>query len=153
MIKYLENFNLVENAHTFDAIAHQCNCFCNMGRGIAPQIKRKYSGAFEADLHTEKGDKQKLGTFSKFFDVDDCVTIYNLYGQYNYTGRQRNTDYNALRKSLRAMNDDLGAIGLEIGLPKIGAGLGGGDWDIIEKIIEEELKDQNVSIAVFNPKN
>ena len=30
---------------------------------------------------------------------------------------------------------------LRIGYPKIGAGLAGGDWTIISKIIDEELKD------------
>lgn len=25
-----------------DAAAHQCNCFCRMGRGIAPQFKKAY---------------------------------------------------------------------------------------------------------------
>ena len=39
--------------------------------------------------------------------------------------------------------------GQRIGLPKIGAGLAGGDWEVIEKIIEEELAGENVSIVVL----
>ena len=40
--------------------------------------------------------------------------------------------------------------GKKIGLPKIGAGLAKGDWNIIESIIAEELKDENVTIVLFD---
>ena len=39
--------------------------------------------------------------------------------------------------------------GNKIGLPLIGAGLAGGDWNVIEKIIEKELKDMDVTIVKF----
>ena len=35
----------------------------------------------------------------------------------------------------------------KIGMPKIGAGLGGGDWNIIKEIIEEELNGIDVTIV------
>ena len=36
-----------------------------------------------------------------------------------------------------------------VGLPKIGAGLAGGDWIVIKNIIEDELKDLNVTIVEY----
>jgi O-acetyl-ADP-ribose deacetylase (regulator of RNase III) len=39
--------------------------------------------------------------------------------------------------------------GKKIGLPLIGAGLAGGDWTIIEKIIEEELEGEDVTVVVW----
>ena len=39
--------------------------------------------------------------------------------------------------------------GKKIGLPKIGAGLAKGDWSIIEQIIIEELKDEDVTIINY----
>jgi len=41
---------------------------------------------------------------------------------------------------------------MKVGLPKIGAGLGGGDWSIISKIIEEELGEFDVTIYVLDEK-
>ncbi len=38
-----------------------------------------------------------------------------------------------------------------IGMPKLGAGLAGGDWNIIEKIIEEELRGEYVVIVNWVP--
>lgn len=31
-------------------------------------------------------------------------------------------------------------------MPKIGAGLGGGNWEVIEAIINHRLKDHNVTV-------
>ena len=39
--------------------------------------------------------------------------------------------------------------GKKIGLPFIGAGLGGGNWKEIENIIKEELADQDITIVKF----
>ncbi len=38
---------------------------------------------------------------------------------------------------------------MDISMPKIGAGLGGGDWTVIEKIIDAELEDFNVTVYVM----
>lgn len=32
----------------------------------------------------------------------------------------------------------------------IGSGLAGGDWEIIEKIIEEEMYDEDVTIVIYD---
>jgi O-acetyl-ADP-ribose deacetylase (regulator of RNase III) len=41
--------------------------------------------------------------------------------------------------------------GKHIGLPKIGAGLAGGDWNKIESIIKRELKDCKVTVVNYKP--
>ena len=58
-------------------------------------------------------------------------------------------DYDALRSSLREMKNQFS--GLLFGLPKIGAGLAGGDWDVIEAIIEEELEGERVIVVNYVP--
>lgn len=160
MLKYKKG-DLIKAAKEglVDVIAHQCNCFCNMGKGIAPQIKKAFPEAWEADLRTAKGDIKKLGLVSHATNTQYTkpVQIYNLYGQFDYkkvafeTGIC--TDYSALRSSLQLMALNLKAENyitrpweIKIGLPKIGAGLGGGDWEIISKIIEEELSAFDVTI-------
>lgn len=44
-----------------DAIGHCCNCFCTMGKGIAPKIKKEWPEVYAADCATRKGDRTKLG--------------------------------------------------------------------------------------------
>ena len=149
MIKYIDG-DLVKEAELFDVIAHCCNCYCNMGAGIAPQIKAKFPEAYLVDCTTERGDESKLGTIT--FTENTTPIVVNLYGQYDYTGRRHgemDLDYDALRSALRAMKQEFS--GLLFGLPKIGAGLAGGDWDVIEAIIEEELEGERVMIVNYVP--
>lgn len=146
MLKYKKG-DLIRAAQKgeVNVIAHQCNCFNNMGAGIAPQIKKAFPEAWLADNATQKGDKDKFGKLSYAESGD--VFIFNLYGQYSY-GRGVNTNYTMLRKSLEQMSRMLYAKRdeVKIGLPRIGCGLGGGSWVIVSQIIEEELSDFDVTI-------
>lgn len=138
-----------------NVIGHGCNCFNTMGSGIAPQIKKAYPSAYVVDCATEKGDPSKLGTFTRA--EEDGVFIYNIYSQFGYWGRNHNArdlDYDALRSALAHVRVDIKFLtypdgGAVIGLPKIGAGLAGGDWEVIEKIIIEELSSYNLKVVIF----
>jgi O-acetyl-ADP-ribose deacetylase (regulator of RNase III) len=151
MIRYVEG-DLVKMAKEgkFDVIAHGCNCFCAMGAGIAPQIKNAFPEAFEADCETVAGDESKMGTISH--TVYSKPTIVNIYSQYDTKGRRSGNmdlDYDALRSGLKEMKAKFS--GKTFGLPMIGAGLAGGDWDIIEKIIEDEMIGEYVTIVQYVP--
>jgi O-acetyl-ADP-ribose deacetylase (regulator of RNase III) len=162
----------------FDVIAHGCNCMCNMGAGIAPQMAR----AFEADRFPmelveyldddgvsygvstgNKGNINKLGCidyrwitrYSKeeHFPIGKLVVV-NAYTQYNYgrnhiDGVSKPVDYDAITLCMRKINHEFK--GKHIGLPKIGAGLAGGDWERIKAIIQKELKDCTVTIVIYKP--
>ena len=134
----------------FDAIVHGCNCFCTMGSGIAKQIKNDFPEAYEADCKTKRGDIMKLGSFTRASAHEQKFDIVNAYTQYNYGTEDRKADYEAIRLVMRKINHIYK--GDRIGLPRIGAGLAGGDWTIISQIIEEELKDCDVTIVEYDKK-
>ncbi len=46
----------------FDVIIHGCNCQCEMGAGIAKAIKSTFPEAYQADLETEEGSRDKFRT-------------------------------------------------------------------------------------------
>lgn len=125
-----------------DIIIHQCNCFCNWGAGIARTMRSKYPAAWGADLLTTPGDKNKMGTYTYW--TDNLISVINVYGQYTMGRTKTQTDYDALRSALRKVNKDFPSG--TIGMPKVGCGLGGGNWNIVSKIIEEEFKDREVTI-------
>jgi O-acetyl-ADP-ribose deacetylase (regulator of RNase III) len=135
----------------FDLIVHGCNCFCMMGAGIAAAIRCEFPAAYEADLATARGDRAKLGTCS-FATVEQggkSLTIVNAYTQYHASGSGVLVDYDAVRNCLRWIKERFP--GKRIGLPKIGAGLAGGDWQQIASIIEEELAGQDVTVVEYRP--
>jgi len=141
--------NLAEEG-LFDVIIHGCNCQCNMGSGIAKTIKDRYPQAFEADCETTKGDKNKLGdyTYSKV-GKNKNFTLINAYTQYSYSRDKVDVDYDALRNVFSKIKRDF--LGKKIGYPLIGAGLAGGDWKIIEAIINEELDGEEHTLVRFEP--
>ena len=133
----------------FDLIIHGCNCFCTMGAGIAKSIKQVFPEAYEADLQTEKGDKSKLGKISWAEIVSERgkLIVVNGYTQYNWKGKARNANYEAIRKVFKEIRCEFS--GLRIGYPAIGAGLAGGDWNVISEIIDQELKDEDHTFVEF----
>lgn len=133
----------------FDLIIPGCNCFCTMGAGIAKTIKQKFPEAYQVDLETQKGDKSKLGTitWAKVKTKNGDLIIVNGYTQFNWKGRGRKADYDAIRQVFKTVKKTFS--GLRIGYPAIGAGLAGGDWSIISEIIAGELKGEKHTFVEF----
>lgn len=134
--------DLLSMAHEgkFDVIVHGCNCFHAMGSGIAKQIAEKYPRAQEADFHTPKGDKGKLGRFS-FASVEGGVKntflIVNAYTQYKWSGKVDVFEYEKFDEFLSGFPELLMSLyailnrPVLIGFPKIGCGYAKGDEERI----------------------
>ena len=133
----------------FDVIVHGCNCFCTMGAGIAKTVKNKFPEAYEADLKIEKGDQSKLGTisFAELNLENGKLIVVNGYTQFNWKGSGRKANYDAIRNVFREVKNKFSD--LRIGYPAIGAGLARGNWDVISKIIEEELEGEEHTFVEF----
>ena len=127
---------------SFDVIAHQINCFCVQGGGISGQFVKRFNtnnGMFyPGELEKNRGNINKLGNIECNYPTLSygLLAVVNLYGQYEPGA---NTDYTALRFCLKKLNHMFK--GMRIGLPQIGCGIGGGDWEEVRKIIKEELID------------
>ena len=135
----------------FDAIVHGCNCQCAMGKGIALSIKNQFPEAYEADLRTPKGDRGKLGTISTADVVRGAArfTVVNAYTQFHYRGDRVLADYDAIRSAFAEIKRRFA--GRRTGYPRIGAGLAGGDWAVISKIIDEELAGEDHTLVEYAP--
>ena len=128
-------------------IIHGCNCFRSFGAGIAKSIKEKYPSSYDADLATSHGDKSKLGNYS-YSEINTNKFIINAYTQYAYGRNKVNVDYDAISKVFELINKDF-ANHINIGIPTIGAGLAGGDWNIISDIINKKTPDLNITLYIL----
>lgn len=139
---------LAKQGH-FDVIAHGCNCFHTMSAGLAAQIKRHFPEAYAADLATANGDRAKLGTCSTAEIVTGGIrlTVVNAYTQFDFSTDRIQVDYDAVEKCMRWIASTYK--GRRIGLPQIGAGLAGGDWPTIERIIAKALAGEDVTIVEY----
>ena len=135
----------------FDIIVHGCNCFHVMGAGIALQIAKKFPEAPLADVHqTVRGDAKKLGTYSDTMYITEFggLQIINAYTQYSTGGFA--VSYDAIDKVFKKIAEDTDK-SLSIGYPMIGAGLAGGDWDIIKVIIDKALDGFDHTLVEYAP--
>lgn len=147
----------------FDIIIHGCNCFHCMGGGLAKQLATKYPQVLEADKKTEYGDRDKLGSCTlAYVEVDGNIfTVVNVYSQYKWSSGSDVFEYDAFQKFLNNQVEFIGYYNplplrkKRIGFPMIGAGLAGGDWSRISKMIEKFSEDvashADVTVVEYQP--
>lgn len=135
----------------FDVLVHGCNCFCTMGAGLAKGVRTAFPEAFEADRATKKGDPKKLGTFSAVLitRLPHPLWVVNAYTQLDYRGPGVRVSYDAVEAAFKQISVQFS--GLRIGYPRLGAGLGGGDWDVLREVICSALEGQDHTLVEFVP--
>jgi len=140
---------VLADAGEFDVIVHGCNCFHTFGAGIARAIKKRWPEAYRTDVQrTLYGDRNKLGTITTT-SVSSSLTVVNAYTQFDYGSKGPDVNYEAIRAAFRRIKELYGNRELRFGIPKIGAGLAGGDWDRISRIIEDEMTTESVTVVVL----
>ena len=153
-------------ASDVNVFVHQVNCKGIMGSGVAKQVRDLFPDSYSEYKRICRDESYKdvlLGgvTAVPEFYAGRKVYVANLFAQNEY-GRDKRcyTDYDAFRKSLMLLRDNtLPIIERDIGskpkiaMPyRIGCDRGGGDWNTVYRIIEEELGDYDVTLYEL-PKN
>jgi len=134
-------------------IAQGCNAQGVMGSGVAKAIRDKWPEVFKPYATHCKRCNEPMGTISFTATWDGEKMIANMITQRFY-GRdgKRYVDYDAIKKAMAFLNRRAGMFSSHphrVAMPKIGAGFGGGDWEIISQIIEEEST--NFQPVVYEP--
>lgn len=116
-----------------------CNAQGVMGSGVALAIKNKYPLAYQdyRDIYEDEG--LELGTAYPCMPTTKLV-IWNAITQEYYGRPGRNCSYDAIDTCFADINAavlSLDEVVKEIHIPLLGAGLGGGNWEIIREIIEQ----------------
>jgi len=147
-------------AKDVDVIGHQTNCQNTFGSGIARTIREMYPVAYEADCSAARANVNTLGRFSVGYipannDISSISRIYNLYGQNLYGKGTRQTNYDALYSALEGMADDLIENDMDLPVPSVGfpyqmgSFRGGGNWDIVSRLIEVAFDDYANDVIVY----
>ena len=87
-----------------------------------------------------------------FVKVKSGLCVANIIGQSGIRSKSNPTPirYDAIRAGLARVRELALAHVASVHLPPIGAGLAGGDWQIISTIIEEELCSHGVNVTVYD---
>ena len=124
-------------------IVHGCNAKGVMGSGVALAVKQMYPLAFKdyRDIYEDEG--LDLGMAYPYMPSEELV-IWNAITQEGFGQPTRNCSYDAIQECFAQINEAMGIVtdlGIvqEIHIPFLGAGLGGGSWNIIKAIIEDTV--------------
>lgn len=147
MIRYLKGDLLkVEEG----IIAHGCNAQGVMGSGVALAIREKYPQAYEdyRKFCSNRPPESIMGysVMSTFGELAICNMITQLI--FGRDPNVRYVSYDAIdtcfRDLIKSANIHDPENQVVIHIPKIGAGLGNGDWEVISRIIERRSKDRPI---------
>lgn len=129
-------------------IAHGCNNKYVMRSGVARDIRTKWPEAYKV---YKEATVLTMGDIIPIFNCKSDKWVINAITQDGY-GRdgKKYVCYDAVARCFKAINTFCGEMGYDIiAIPKIGAGLGGGNWDVIEEVILSKMTDTDVKVYVL----
>lgn len=125
---------------TEDIILHGCNAQGAMRSGVAKAIRAKWPGCY--DVYKKQYDTYGLNLGNViWYTTPNFKLVGNAITQ-EYYGRngKKYMSYDAVDDAFQTINHYAKSNGVSaVALPAIGAGLGGGDWDVIKTIIEQRM--------------
>lgn len=169
----IQKGNLLDAAVAGDIpmILHGCNCFHGMHSGIAGEISKRFPEVTEADNRTIKGYIGKLGTFSfanVTYEVLHEVTPGKTWTDYPakpllskgslehkfscinlYTQYQGGPDFieSIFPSAINHVNEVFS--GETIGIPLLGCGVGGSNWEFVMGVLLEYGDDVDWRVYVL----
>lgn len=141
------------NSHRI--IMHVCNNAGGWGRGFVVAISNRWKQPeaqyrkWYKNKHDDEFGEFALGNVS-IVTVQENLHVANMIAQVGY-GRNntlkhrdgneigRRINYDALALCLQKVRDIAATKQATIHAPRIGCGLAGGDWDVVEKLINEYM--------------
>jgi len=145
-IKYLVGDATYPVGPGLKIIIHICNDIDKWGRGFVLAVSKRWKEP-EIAYHNLKLCERKLGNI-QLIKVEPDIYVVNMIAQHGIGPNKEGQPpirYDALVSCLLKVNEFAITNNASIHAPRIGAGLGGGNWVIIETIITEVFGD----IAVY----
>lgn len=132
-------------------IAHVVNDVGAWGKGFVVALAKRYPQARAA--YRKRWRRWRLGDVQYvWFGVNNYIA--NMFAQKGVTGPKPRVRYGPLRKCLRNVLQE--AVSVEdtaiVHMPRVGCGLGGGDWDVVRDMIENLAGEAGADVVVFGGK-
>lgn len=161
-ITYIEGDATTPRGNDNKVIAHICNDSGKWGKGFVVALSRrwrepeeKYRAWYKDRGHLSSG--WKLGAV-RFVEIGGQATLFegklwvaNMIAQHGIKSwdNQIPIRYGALSLALQAVAEFAKKNDASVHTPRLGAGLAGGDWKIIERLITEALVEQGIAVTVY----
>ncbi|MFA5312792.1 MAG: hypothetical protein WC375_05635 [Methanomassiliicoccales archaeon] len=141
-------------------VIHCCNDVGGWGSGFVVAISKKWAKP-EAEyrkwakegMYIDHGQPVDfiLGSIQSV-KVEPNIVVVNMIGQRDVKPNNKipPVRYEAIRQCLSKVSELAKKYSASVHAPRFGAGLAGGEWTTIEKIIEETLCKNDISITIYD---
>lgn len=127
----------------FGVLVHGCNLQGKMGSGFAKEFRQRYPQAYEKYVTDIGWDKVKLGDISLYGHTPQYFLASGITQENYGSDGKKYISYDALDSVMDKVFSLANKLQFPVHMPKIGAGLGGGDWSVITTIISTNAKKYN----------
>lgn len=135
-------------------IVHVCNDIGGWGRGFVLALSNRWPEPEQRYRAWHRGETAQRFTLGEvqFVQVGDGTWVANMIGQRDVrsVGGVPPVRYEAIRQGLRQAAEQASRVGASIHMPRIGCGLAGGKWELVENIIHEEIVSRGIHVCVYD---
>jgi len=136
-------------------IAHICNDIGKWGAGFVLAISKKWKEPKLIYKKQYKTDGDFILGEVQFVKVDKNVTVANMIAQKGIENDLEGRPpirYEALMECLDKVASFAFDIKASVHMPRIGCGLAGGKWEMVEPVIKQTLLKAGVNVFVYDLK-
>ncbi|GAA2232083.1 MULTISPECIES: macro domain-containing protein [Kitasatospora] len=154
-IEYLRGDATAPQGKGVKVIAHVCNDLGGWGKGFVVALSRRWpapEAAYRRWHRERSGNDFGLGAV-QLVQVERYVWVANLIGQRGTrTGRSTGAPvrYEAVDSALARLGEHALRLGASVHMPRIGCGLAGGRWELVEPLVTARLTDRGVPVTVYD---
>ncbi len=153
-ITYLKGDATSPQAKGVKLIVHICNDRGRWGEGFVVAISKRWpepEEAYRAWYKERSSNDFGLGAVL-FVQVEDYIWVANMVAQHGMTGSKEAPPirYEAIEECLEKVADKARNLDASVHMPRIGCGLAGGKWELIEPIIVRTLVARGVPVTVYD---
>jgi O-acetyl-ADP-ribose deacetylase (regulator of RNase III) len=150
-INYLKGDATSPQAKGPKIICHICNDRGRWGKGFVLALSARWPGPEQAYREWfRSGEGFGLGAV-QFVQVGPNTWVANMVGQHGLRGgRTPPIRYGAVEQCLGMVAEKAKELGASVHMPRIGCGLAGGQWDLIEPLILKTLCEAGVPVTIYD---
>lgn len=150
-IIYLKGDATFPQVKGYKVIAHICNNRGSWGAGFVMAISKKWSSP---EIEYRKWIETKTATLGEIqlVPVEDEIVIANMIAQDGFVNflNPVAVRYESLKECLNKLAYRIKANDVSVHMPRIGCGIAGGKWELIEPIIKETLCKNDIQVYVYD---
>ncbi|MBT2207290.1 macro domain-containing protein [Actinomadura sp. NEAU-AAG7] len=153
-VRYLKGDATSPQAKGVKIVAHVCNDLGGWGKGFVLAVSRRWKEP-EAEYRRWYRERASSGFglgAVQFVQVEKYVWVANMVAQRGVKRSRRGPPirYEALGRCLEVLGGRAVELEASVHMPRVGCGLAGGKWELVEPLVERHLTERGVEVTVYD---